>query len=120
MNTFLRSLSVSVITLLYIGYAYIHSGRPSSVPIALIFIFVPIMYGIFGTIDKIVTDKYKTDYSLLVGAILGLVFSLIGHLILDLPKAIFNYKNGSAHIVHVYAMILYAMIFKFIVHSLNN
>lgn len=121
MNTFLRSSIVSLITLSYVGYAYNNAGRPSSVPMTSIIVFVPIMYGIFGTIDAYLSVNYRADYSLFVGAALGLILSLFGHFAMNLPKDIFNYPNrSSAHIVHLYAIILYAVIFKVVVHPLNH
>jgi hypothetical protein len=118
---FARSLTVSLITLMYVGFAFKNAGRPSSVPFELIAIFVPIFYGLFGMFDASLTAKFGGNYSLLVGAMVGLVFSLFGHFAMDLPKDIFKFTSReSAHIVHLYAILLYSVIFRFIVHPLNH
>ena len=118
-TVFAKSFVISLITLVYIGIAFKRSGRPSNVPIETIMMFVPIAYGLFGVFDDFLTTKFKRDYSLLVGMFVGLVFSLVGSFMLDLPRTIFGFKE-STMIVHVYAVILYALIFKYIVHPITR
>lgn len=109
---FAKSSVVSIITLLYITLAYNKAGKPSDVPYKLIMFSVPIVYGIFGLID------YKLKkHSILIGIVLGLFFSIIGRFVLGLPKKIFNYNSINEYQVHIIAVVMYVIIFRFIINK---
>jgi hypothetical protein len=117
LDVYARSSIVSLVTFIYVGYAFNNAGRPSGVPLEVVMIGVPIMYGLTGMLDFYITEKYKANYSLFLGAIVGIIFSLFGNLALDLPRTIFRFKNGNS--VYLYAAVLYALIFRFILHPLH-
>jgi hypothetical protein len=116
LNIFIVSSFVAMVTMIYIGNAFKNSGRPSHVPYELFPIFIPVLYGIFGLVNNYVGEKY----SFLVGASMGLLLSLIGRFILNLPIKIFKFTKDTASMVHLYAMLLYGLIFQFIVTPLVN
>jgi hypothetical protein len=117
---FTASAFVSIITLLYVGMAFNKSNRPSNVPYELFPIIIPILYGIFGLINHFITDKYGDHLSLFVGAAFGLLLSFMGRFALDLPRKIFGFTQKNACLVHFYAVILYALIFRFLITPLTN
>lgn len=117
-NIFFISSFMSIITLTYIGIAFRRSGRPSSIPYELFPIFIPILYGLFGLLNYYIITKYGNNYSILVGAIFGLFLSIIGRFVLNLPIKIFGYTKNTAYKVHIYAIIIYSLIFRFILSSL--
>ena len=112
--TISSSIILTIFTLSYIGYAFNNSGRPSSVPFEMIAIGIPITFGIFGIINHYVVKKYGINYSLLVGLLLGLFFSIVGRFYLNLPKLIFGYNTDNEWQVHLYAIGIYSLLFRFV------
>jgi hypothetical protein len=83
-------------------------------------IMIPLLFGIFNEINTIVIKKYNNiNYSLIVGAIFGLLLSSIGRFYLNLPKLLFGFKQNE-HNVHIIAVILYALIFRLIATPLTK
>ena len=120
LNIFLNSSFFSVITIAYLGYAFYNKGRPQDVSFELFVIFIPLVYGIVGVINNYITEMYGDNYSLLVGGLLGILLSTIGRFVLNLPTKIFDFNKSTEYQVHLYAMILYALIFRFIITPVNN
>ena len=52
--------------------------------------------------------------------IFGLLLSIIGRFSLNLPIKLFNFTKNTAYQVHIYAIILYAIIFRGIITPLIN
>ena len=52
--------------------------------------------------------------------IFGILLSIIGRFGLDLPIKLFNFTKKTSYKVHIYAIILYAIIFRFIITPLIN
>lgn len=119
-NIFIISSFVSIITLTYIGIAYNKKKRPSTIPYVLFSIFIPLLYGVFGLINYNVIKSRGDDYSLIVGMVFGLLLSIIGRFKFDLPIKLFGFTKETSHKVHLYAMILYAIIFRWIMTPLVN
>jgi len=117
---FIISSFVSIITLLYVGFAFKKSNRPSHVPYEVFPIIIPLLYGVFGLINQFTINKYGINSSLLVGAGFGLLLSLFGRFGLDLPVKIFGFTRNNAYLVHLYAGLLYALIFRFIITPLTR
>ena len=116
-KTFLitSSLPVFGITLLYLAKAFKQSNRPSDIPYELFAIFIPLLYGIFGVINHYIINKYGINYSIIVGILFGLLLSSIGRFQLGLPIKIFGFTEENDYLVHIYAAIIYALVFRFIV-----
>jgi hypothetical protein len=119
-SIFLISGLISVITLFYLGAAFRKHGSPASVPYHLFIIMIPLLYGLFGLINYYVVQKYGQFFSLLVGAVFGLLLSLIGRFILNLPILIFGFTKKTEYKVHIYATLLYAGIFQLIISPITN
>ena len=119
-NIFLISSFISIITLGYIGIAYKNNKRTLTIPYELFSIFIPLLYGIFGLINYYIIEKYGNNYSLIVGIIFGILLSIIGRFCLDLPIKLFNFTKSTSYKVHIYAIIMYAIIFRFIITPLIN
>ena len=120
MNIFIISSVISLITIAYISSAYIKNKCPQNVPYGLFLIFIPLLYGIFGVINYYVINKYGIKYSFVIGMIFGLLLSLIGRFKLNLPQQLFNFTKKTEYKVHIYAIILYACIFQFIITPLTQ
>ena len=116
----LISSSISIITLGYIGFAYKNNNRPPKIPYELFPIFIPLLYGIFGLINYYIISNYNNNYSFIVGMIFGILLSIIGRFGLDLPIKLFNFTKKTSYKVHIYAIIMYAIIFRFIITPLIN
>jgi hypothetical protein len=119
LNVFVISSFVSIITLTYLGRAYIRHDCPSKVPFESFLIFIPLLYGIFGIINYYVVKRFGYQYSFLVGILFGLKLSVIGRFWLNLPQLLFGFTKNTEYKVHIYAMILYACIFQFIITPLT-
>ena len=115
LTAFFVGYFTSIITLFYIGWAFNNKGRPSNIPYEYFAVLIPISYGFFGIINYYAV-KYgnNTNWSLLVGAIFGFLLSIIGRFTLKLPSKLFNVGTKSEYMVHIYAIILYSIIFRFI------
>ena len=120
LGIFLISSFISIITLVYTGIAYNNNNRPSTIPYELFPIFLPLLYGIFGLINYYIISKYGNNYSLFVGMVFGILLSIIGRFGLDLPIKLFNFTKKTSYKVHIYAIIMYAIIFRSLVTPLIN
>lgn len=113
------SIICTIITFLYTGNAYKRSGRRPDVPYENIPVVVAILFGFFNVLNVHLTKKYGNNVSFLVGGLMGLTFSSIGRFGMDLPTKIFGFNRKNEYLVHLYAFVLYGLIFRFIVQPLN-
>lgn len=113
------SLPVFVITFIYTGAAFRASERPSDVPFEQIALGVPLLFGLMGIVNWYVIKHYGNYSSFIVGAIHGLILSLLGRFILHLPSKIFDIQSNKWQ-VHIIAPILYGLIFLFILTPLQK
>ena len=111
---------LSLITLGYIGVAYVTKGYPEAVPFRLFAITLPILYGIFGLINYYVIKTFGRHYSFIVGSIFGLLLSSAGRFVLNLPQLLFGFTGKTEYRVHLIAVILYGSIFQFIMTPLTR
>ena len=116
---FLSAYFVSIVSVAYVGAAYEAKGRPASVPMAYIAVLLPLAYGFFGVLNKAAVARFGNNASLGVGAIFGLLLSLLGRFALNLPRTIFGMTSATEHAVHLHAALLYAFIFRFLVTPLT-
>lgn len=116
---FISSL-VSIITITYLGVAYNRKQKPINVNFELMVLIIPIIYGISGVINYKVVEEYGVNSSLVVGGLVGLCFSLVGRFILNLPTILFDFTKKSEYQVHIIAVILYSLIFRFILTPLTR
>jgi hypothetical protein len=108
------SIISTIITFSYMGFYFRKENRPSSIPFELFSIGIPIIFGLFNIINVYLQRKYKTEnIAFFVGATMGLLFSIIGMFILNIPTKIFN-------LVHLIEFFLYGLIFQFGIQYFNK
>lgn len=109
------SVVVSIITTAYVGAGFVGHGRPPSVPIEWATVIESVVYGLAVVLlKKTVIDRDASWlWAFAVGALTGLLLSLLGHYAFHLPSKIFGYQKngGAAWHVHLIAPVLYALIF---------
>jgi len=113
----------TVVTHAYVGAAHARSGRPRSVPMEWSALFVGGVYGVSAVVLKraVLDRDADPNWSLLVGAVTGVVLSIVGRFGLDLPRLSFDFRtpsgaeSGAAWTVHLVAAVLYALIFRLLV-----
>ena len=115
LNIFIISGFVSLITIGYIGRAFINKKCPTTIPYS-VFLIIPLLYGIFGVLNYYLELKY----SIVIGMIFGLSLSLIGRFNLNMPQLIFDFTKETEYKVHIIAIILYACIFRLIITPLTR
>lgn len=108
-----------IVSNLYIGLAN------SSKDVIKRYEFFPLMISLFIGISNAVNyklyEKYQSEIiPVLVGAIFGIMLSIIGRFIFDLPKRLFLFTKENEWTVHIYAAITYAIIFYMIIHTMNK
>jgi len=116
------SLLSAIISFSYIGHAFKQAGRPSDVPYEIFPVFILFMFGLTNVVSYWLMTKYKLNpnWIFVFGGLMGVIFSFFGRFGLDLPKRIFGFNTPNEHLVHLYAFILYGLIFRFIVLNLNR
>lgn len=113
------SLPAFFITMGYLSYNYAKNQRPSDVPIELFGVGIPLLFGIMGVINYNAI-KYGSYNSLLVGAIFGIALSLVGRYYFNIPEKLFKMHKDKQKVVHMYAPVLYAAIFYFIISPMQD
>lgn len=113
LTAFVVSGFISLITLFYVTLAYSNKNFQPKIHFELFIIAIPVMYGLFGVINYNAVQKFGTCSSLVVGALFGLLLSVIGRFGLNLPQLIFNFTKKDEFMVHIIAIVLYALIFRF-------
>lgn len=112
------SIVSTFVSLAYIGHAFSVKGRPSFMPYEWIAVTIPVIYGAANVVNVYFGDTMTS--SLTVGALVGLALSIVGRFALRLPTRIFSFSVDNEWAVHPIAMVLYALIFGFVVHSWNK
>lgn len=110
---FIVSGFVSLITLFYVTLAYSNKNFQPKIHFELIIIAIPVLYGLFGVVNYHTVQKFGTCSSIVVGGLFGLLISVIGRYGLNLPQLIFNFTKKDEYMVHIIAIVLYALIFRF-------
>jgi hypothetical protein len=82
---------------------------------------IALLFGIYNIINYLLFKKLKNDNSaIIMGILYGLTLSLIGRFIFNLPTRLFQFSKKNEYMVHIYASILYALIFFLIIQNLNK
>lgn len=113
------SLISVIISYIYIGLSNIQKKiikRYEFFPLG-----ISLLFGFYNIVNYILYQKIKTDTSAIIsGILMGLTLSIIGRFIYDLPTKLFDFTRENEYTVHLYAMILYSLIFYFIIQKLNK
>lgn len=113
------SLPVFAITMAYLSYNYAKNDQPKDIPIELFSVAIPLVFGIVGVINYNII-KIGSYNSILLGAIFGLALSLVGRYYYDIPAKLFKMHKDKQKVVHMYAPVLYAVIFYFILSPMQD
>ena len=81
---------------------------------------VALLFGIYNIINYFLYKKIGNSSAIIMGIAYGLTLSFIGRFIFDLPTRLFGFTRQNESMVHLYASLLYATIFYFIIQNLNN
>ncbi len=82
---------------------------------------IALLFGLYNIINYLLYKRLKNDSSAIISGILfGLTLSGIGRFIIDLPTRLFNFTRNNEYIVHIYASILYSIVFFLIIQTLNK
>lgn len=119
MQAFITGALTSLLTIAYVGRAYYKAGSPPDVPFRTIALTLPILYGLANYI-LVVRLKNSRAGAFAVGLVFGLLLSLFGRFMLDLPQKIFGFSPDREWVVHGSAMALYAVIFGVVLRWLNS
>lgn len=120
------SLPAFAITFSYLGFAFHKTPFRNQIPFHLFPFLIPLLFGLANVINfQLIRYLRSTPLNtilapLIVGALTGLIFSIIGRFGLDLPKKLFLMPPSTQHRVHPIAAVLYAVIFTFIITPLTR
>ena len=100
------------VTFVYNAIAFATAGRPSFVPYEHFPLAVPLLVGAANVLNVALRERFGLAAApAIAGAMLGIVMSLIGRFVYDLPIVFFGFSPQNEHWVHVIAAVLYATIF---------
>lgn len=112
------SFSATFVTLFYLTRAHDLAGSPKDVNLAMITILSRFAYGFANVLNVILGNTIQSAG--FTGALLGILLSFAGRFGLNLPIKLFRFKKEDEWKVHVIAPFLYALIFIFVVRTLNS
>jgi len=122
------SILVSIPTLTYNGLALRRNpGAIYKVAYEYMPVVIPLIFGlanvlIYSMVHRFKIKKWQNQLllTMVVGALTGLTFSLIGRFGFKLPEKLYNMAENKHYLVHPIAMILYSLIFSMILFPLNS
>ena len=122
---FLIGSYVSIFPFIYLGYSYnklsCEQTKKLKIKYATLVTLIPLIYGIVYTVLTLILEKYIKNHRtrlFILGAIAGELYSLMGHYLIRIPETLFKSKNPN--MVHVYAPVLYSLIYGVIVYELEK
>ena len=113
------SFPVTIWPFLYLGLSF-HFHPSSDFSMGLVPLMMPIILGVWNMV-WISTNpwKNKKNSALVYGAVLGLLLSIAGNLS-RLPTELFQLSESLQYTTIPFAIIAYALIFRYIVLPLNK
>ena len=95
-----------------------------SLPLQFPPLFLPIIFGfwnvLYFAIGRRHPVKAKNSRLWVTGIILGLIVASFVVFVSDLPELIFGITGGSNYLPFIIAPIIYGLIWRYIVNSINN
>ena len=95
-----------------------------SLPLQFQPLFLPIIFGfwnvLYFAIGRRHPVKAKNSRLWVTGIILGLIVASFVVFVSDLPELIFGITGGSNYLPFIIAPIIYGLIWRYIVNSINN
>jgi len=114
MNDFILGSTVAFYPLVYLGRAYskLSCKEMKDIDLFSIYYLLPIVYGL-----TYVLLKKRIKNLFVLGAVAGLIYSLIGRFLLNLPSRLFKMRNPNH--VHIYAMVMYSLIYGILIKRIK-
>ena len=82
---------------------------------------IALLFGLYNIINYMLYKRLNNDSSaIIMGIVYGLTLSGIGRFIFDLPTRLFHFTKENEYMVHIYASVLYSVVFFFIIQNLNK
>ncbi len=107
----------------YLGFAKI-ANPETSYSLAMVPLAYPILIGVLNALFLIFREsiplKKDSHKYLAYGIVIGLILSLIGRFTLDFPSMRLETPEHLQFLVHIFAPIAYALVFRFIIKPLNE
>ena len=121
LRKFIIGSNVSIFPIFYTGLYFYkkNSVNISRSKFARTMVILPFLYGCLFVILDVILSRAITNLRtrlFVMGAISGLIYSLIGRFLLHLPSKI--YYTNNPNLVHLYAPIMYSLIYGFYVYYL--
>jgi hypothetical protein len=104
----------TILPFLYSGIIGFICAKIQSFPM-----FIPIVFGLWNILRTKLPKKYQTNYWL-VGGSLGLIASLFGVFVLDIPGVFFGLVSEWRYMPIILIPILYGAIFRYLVKWLDK
>jgi hypothetical protein len=125
-KAFLIGSSVPVFLVPLIGYwSFAKIANPETAySLVTVPISYPIIIGILNVFFLMLREsiplKKDTHKYLAFGLVVGLILSLIGKFVFDFPTLQLELPEHLQFVVHIFAPIVYALVFRFIIKPLNE
>lgn len=125
-KTFMAGLTFPATVLPFI-YTALYLCERSSVhqaPLQFMPLFIPIVFGVWNVIcitgAKCCPCNNPSIRAFADGAILGIIVSLVGVFVLDLPALLFGWEDNLRYLPLLLVPIIYGLTWRFIVYPLNR
>ncbi len=120
---FVIGSTVSIAPLIYLGIAYnkltCEEQSGMKIKYANMAMALPVFYGITYVILHKLFENVDSRYRyFLIGAVAGLLYSLIGHFVFRVPETLLKSKYPNS--VHITAPIIYSLIYGILVSQLEK
>lgn len=129
MNKYLRaffvgsSFFVLIWPFLYLGIAFTIYPE-SDFQMGIIAITIPFIYGFANVITIFLQEKWPprniNTRMWILGATLGLILSLHGNFLSDLPRTLFQLSGPIQYITIPFSVIVYSLVWRYIVKNFNE
>jgi len=108
---------------LYLGIPFTLNPQ-SGFQMGLTAIFLPFVYGFTNILTIFLQKRWPpknlNSRMLTIGALLGLVLSLLGNFMSNIPTNLFLLQSSIRYITIPLAILMYALIWRYIVKNLNK
>lgn len=116
LKALIAALPGCLVTFTYVGKAYHDAGHQHIDHYEAIPLLIPALFTVFNTLRLLNPSAPAWQY----GAGLGLTLSAIGRFRYQLPAKLFGFTEENEWRVHVWAVVVYGLIFHWIVDSINK
>ena len=108
---------------MYLGLSYTYLNSSSSFKIGLLPIILPFIFGFANVFYMFLELIYPAQSFIriwLFGGMFGLILSLIGNFVYNIPKDLFRLKGKVQYLTLIFFPIFYSLIWRYIIFNLNK